>query len=224
MNRVQKAIAALAIVNAARVSHRKGRHFNHFLYQALRACKCRLPSALVKLLLARSFIAFTGAALLAAAHIFDRREALWAALALLVLAEVLALAGLRTRCEGAGTRALLGMSESVCGIGVSLIEPAAILVALALVVHSVVASGIATVSLSLGKPLAEPRGEFMRRLLSIAANSGLCVIVLQATGAVDSRKALELGARDLALLCMALVIIGSSRALADLALNARWTK
>ena len=178
----------------------------------------------VRLLLVRSIAAVIGAAILAVASSVGLRELVWAGFAALALSEVFALAELTRRHESAGARALLGTSEAMCGLGVSLLEPAAILVALAQVLYSVISSGIATVSLSLGKPLEQPRGEALRRLLSVAANGGLCVIALQAAGALDTRAALELSTRDLALLCMALVVVGSARALGDLALKAKWTK
>lgn len=165
-----------------------------------------------------------GAAALVVAQLAQSREAVWAAFVLLAIAETLALASLTRRHESPSSRALLGLGEALPGLAVSLLEPAAMLVALAQVVYSVIASGIATVSASLGKPLGQPHGEAMRRLLAVAANAGLGVIVLEAAGAWTTHAILGLGTREVALLCMALVVVGSARALSDLAMNAKWTK
>jgi len=178
----------------------------------------------VKLLLLRVLAALCGAALLALAFGLDSRTlALFAAIAL-ICSEALGLAGVAARHESALSRALLGTCEAICGLAVSLVEPTAMLVALTLVVYSVIASGVATVSLSLGKPLAQARSEAMRRLLSAAANVGLTLIVLQAANRFNVEEALGVVPRDLALLCMALVVVGSARTIGELALKAQWTK
>ena len=178
----------------------------------------------VKLLILRTVVALCGAALLVLAFGLDSRVlALIAALGLLG-AEAVGLAGVTARHESALSRALLGTCEAVCGLAVSVIEPTAMLVALTQVVYFVIASGVATVSLSLGRPLAQARGEPMRRLLSAAANVGLALIVLQAANHLNVESVLGVSPRDLALLCMALVIVGSARAIGELALKAQWTK
>jgi hypothetical protein len=178
----------------------------------------------VKLLLLRTVAALCGAALLVLAFGLDSRVLALVAAIALIGAEALGVAGVAARHESAPSRALLGMCEALCGLAVSLIEPAAMLVALTQVVYSVIASGVATVSLSLGRPLAQARGEPMRRLLSAAANIGLCLIVLRAANQLSVESALGISPRDLALLCMALVIVGSARTIGELALKAQWTK
>ncbi len=178
----------------------------------------------VKPLLLRTLVASCGAVLLVLAYGLDSRTlALFAAIALLG-AEALGLAGVAAKHETALSRALLGTCEALCGLAVSLIEPTAILVALTQVVYSVIASGVATVSLSLGKPLAQSRSEPMRRLLSTAANIGLTLIVLQAASQLNVEATLGVKPRNLAMLCMALVIVGSARSIGELALKAQWTK
>jgi hypothetical protein len=178
----------------------------------------------VKPLLLRTLVALCGAALLVLAYGLDSRTlALFAAMALLG-AEALGLAGVTAKHESALSRALLGTCEAVCGLAVSLIEPTAMLVALTQVVYSVIASGVATVSLSLGKPLTQARSEPMRRLLSAAANAGLAMIVLKAANQLSVQTVLGVSPRDLALLCMALVIVGSARTIGELALKAQWTR
>ncbi|CAG0980595.1 hypothetical protein PLCT2_01882 [Planctomycetaceae bacterium] len=232
-----------------------GRQFNHVLrgrvlkLSVLAAFKWAASFTLwppcpslcgVKPLLLRTLVASCGAALLVLAYGLDSRTlALFAAMALLG-AEALGLAGVAAKHESALSRALLGTCEALCGLAVSLIEPTAMLVALTQVVYSVIASGVATVSLSLGKPLTQARSEPMRRLLSTAANIGLCIIVLQASGVLspegvfdlrprnvdvlNSWRNLGMGPRNLAMLCMALVIVGSARSIGELALKAQWTK
>ncbi|MCC6150211.1 MAG: hypothetical protein IT461_08175 [Planctomycetes bacterium] len=178
----------------------------------------------MKLLILRNVAALCGAAVLALAFGLDSRMLAMFAAITLIGAEALGLAGVAARHESAFSRALLGTCEAMCGLAVSLIEPTAMLVALTLVVYSVIASGVATVSLSLGRPLAQARSEPMRRLLSAAANIGLTLIVLQAADQLNVEAALGVVPRDLALLCMALVIVGSARTIGELALKAQWTK
>jgi hypothetical protein len=178
----------------------------------------------VKLLVPRILAALIGAALIVAAYSADSRAlALSGAIALLS-AEVLSLLGLRSAHESPASRALLGVCESACAIALSLIEPAAMLVALTQIVYSVMASGMATVSVSLGRALPKQRGESMRRILGAAANVGLCLIALHAAAVLDVQRELKLSARDLALLCTALVVIASARSITELALSTKWTK
>lgn len=194
----------------------------------------------VKLLIPRTLIALTGAALIAVAYGVDSRAVALAGGCALLLAETLALAGLVSEHESPAQRALLGVCEAAAGLAISLLEPAAMLVALAQIVYSVIASGMATVSASLGKPLAKPRSEAMRRLLGVAANAGLCLIALRAAGVLspegafdlrprnvgvlDTWRNLGLGPHNLALLCMALVTVASARTITELAMSAKWTK
>ena len=178
----------------------------------------------VKLLLLRTCVALAGASLIAAAFWADSRTLALAGAISLFAAEALALGALRAAHESPSERALLGVCEAASGLAISLLEPAAMLAALGQIVYSVIASGMATVSASLGKPLSKPRSEWLRRLLGAAANAGLCLIALQAAGVLETRAKLGLATRDLALLCMALVIVASARTITELALSAKWTK
>jgi hypothetical protein len=178
----------------------------------------------VKLLIPRILAALVGATLILAAFWADSRALALAGAVALLLAEALALAGLRSAHESPASRALLGVCESACGMALSMLEPVAMLVALTQIVYSVIASGMATVSTSLGRPLPKQRGESMRRMVGAASNIGLCMIALQAAAVFDVQRDLKLSPRDLALLCTALVVIASARSITELALSTKWTK
>lgn len=136
-------------------------------------------------------------------------------------AELMGLALITQRFESAAARTLLGVCECLCALSVSLLVPAAMLVALIQIVHALIASGIGTVGTMVGHSAHSPRGEFFRRFLAGMANTGLALIALSAADQFDLQKHLGLDGHSLAMVCAAVVLIASVRSITELALAAK---
>ncbi|KAA0216895.1 hypothetical protein EDM80_03905 [bacterium] len=178
----------------------------------------------VALLAARLAFSAAGVALVCIAALTQAAfPALGAALAFWA-GEALGLVQLGRRFEDPVARTLQCACEAMCALGVSVILPQAMLVALIQVVHALVASGIGTVSGAQGKPLPQPRGEPVRRVLAAFANACLALTLFAASQGYDVQTMVGLSGTDLALLCAAVVALAGIRSITESGLAARWGK
>ncbi|MBZ0136402.1 MAG: hypothetical protein K8I27_08535 [Planctomycetes bacterium] len=118
-------------------------------------------------------------------------------------------------------RAFRGASESLPAIGLAAFEPWAIGVAIAVVIHALIANGLHTISVARGQPLKRNTGETLRQLLTAAAGLSLLWIPVSATTSLDIVGVVGTSPPGWAVIASVVVALAGMRALLDQYLGIR---
>ncbi|MCB9895548.1 MAG: hypothetical protein H6839_13960 [Planctomycetes bacterium] len=118
-------------------------------------------------------------------------------------------------------RTFRGAAEWLPALGVAAYQPYALMLAVAVVLYALFASGMQTVSLARGTPLKLSSGETLRRILTSFANLVLLTLPFTAMGGFDLGATLGSTPQALCVVCGAVGLLAGMRALLDMLISVK---
>jgi hypothetical protein len=118
-------------------------------------------------------------------------------------------------------RAYRGGAEWLPALGVAAYQPYALMLAVAVVLYALFASGMQTVSFARGVPLKLNSGETLRRVLTSVASLTLLTIPISTLGGFDPAAWLGSTPKAVCVVSAAVVALAGMRALVDMLISVK---